>query len=100
MGTKDQIGLEASGIVRRVGAYVTRIIPGQRVIVVGTGIFCSVSIISQRAYIEIPPEITLEEAGGIVSIFATAQYVLVFLAQVKRDQVDHLQRLKNTFQIL
>ena len=100
VGTKDQMGLEGSGIVRRVGAQVTGIYPRQRVIVVGTGLFRSISVVNQRACMEIPRGMSLEEAAGMVSIFATAQYALMFLAQVKRDQVGHSQMLKDALHSL
>lgn len=91
VGNKNEMGLEGSGIVRRVGSRVTGISPGQRVVVISNGIFQSIAVVNQQSCMEVPSEMSLEEAGGMAAVFATAQYSLVSLAQLRKDQVGRFK---------
>lgn len=83
------LGLEASGIVRRVGAGVTHLQPGDRVTALGTGLYTSRLVISSKMCFPIASEISMEDAATIPVAYATAIYSLLTVGQLERGQVRY-----------
>lgn len=83
------LGLEASGVVRRVGAEVTHLRPGDRVTALGTGLYTSRLVTSSKICFPIASEISMEDAATIPVAYATAIYSLLTVGQLERAQVSH-----------
>ncbi|KAF5859548.1 hypothetical protein ETB97_002789 [Aspergillus alliaceus] len=62
MGTKDELGLEASGVVRRVGTEVVDFSPGDNVVVVGGGLLHTRVVIHQQQCRKVPDSLCLQDA--------------------------------------
>ncbi|KAJ5097819.1 type I iterative polyketide synthase [Penicillium argentinense] len=80
------LGLEASGVVRRVGAEVTHLQPGNRVTALGTGLYTSRLVISSKMCFPIASDISMEDAATIPVAYATAIYSLLTVGQLERGQ--------------
>ncbi|KAJ5142667.1 Fum1p [Penicillium bovifimosum] len=86
VGDKEQFGLEASGIVRDVGAGVTDFSVGDEVIIISSGNLQSRVIVDEACCLKIPSGISLEQAATLPVVFSTAIYSLVELGSLKRGQ--------------
>lgn len=74
-------GFEVSGIIKAVGAGVSRFKPGQRVIAVTFFGGYATHIVSKEALVfPLPDHITFEEGASLPAVFLTAYYALFELA--------------------
>ncbi|KTS76476.1 polyketide synthase [Pseudomonas oryzihabitans] len=80
---QHKLGTEAAGIVTEVGAGVTDLRPGDRVLVMSEGAFGPLLVADQRAARKLPADWTFAQAAGFPVAFLTAYYGLVRLAQVR-----------------
>ena len=94
-GSINEIGLEASGVVRRVGVKVENLSPGDKVIVGGTGLLTSKKVVGSQACIKIPDGLSLEDAASIPAVFATAVYSLLHVGGLKKGQVSEHSKCYN-----
>lgn len=88
MGESNELGIEASAVVRTVGAGVARFKPGDRVLICGKGLFRSRTVVDQTQCIGIPPKLLSEEAATIPAVYATAFYSLVTIGQLEAGKVS------------
>ncbi|KAI0096862.1 hypothetical protein GGR51DRAFT_489918 [Nemania sp. FL0031] len=80
------LGYEASGIVRSVGAKVTKFAPGDRVIYMGLGAMRT-RIRSHQSWVHIlPAHLTLEEGVTIPIAYATAYQSLIEVARLQKGE--------------
>ncbi|KAF2966748.1 hypothetical protein GQX73_g6838 [Xylaria multiplex] len=80
------LGLDAAGVVRRVGSSVTRFRVGDRIMMYGYGAHRTIHR-SRAAYCApIPDDITFEQAASIPVAHATAWNALVRVAKVQEGQ--------------
>ncbi|RHZ46920.1 uncharacterized protein CDV56_103490 [Aspergillus thermomutatus] len=86
MGETGHIGLEASGIVRRVGAGVADIRPGDRVVTAGRGLMATRRILRAGSCLVIPDNLSLEDAAAGACVFTTVSYSLIHCANLQKGQ--------------
>jgi len=82
------IGLEAAGVVTKVGDNVTNVKPGDRVVYysVNDALFKSYSIQPAKLVVKIPDNMTFEQASAVPIVFMTAFYCLFEKAKLKKGQ--------------
>ncbi len=69
----DIPGLELAGVVRAIGARVTRFRPGDRVMaIVGGGANAELAVVHEREAIRVPDSLALTDAAAIPEVFMTA----------------------------
>jgi NADPH2:quinone reductase len=77
-------GRDVSGVVRTVGAKVTRVKPGQRIIAqVATGAFAEEVVADESRCFVMPASMDFNSAAGMVTIYNTAYVAVVVRGQVK-----------------
>lgn len=86
MGDMAQVGLEASGIVRRVGSAVHQFSPGDRIMISHLGLMCTRTVVRTERCVQIPDNISLEDAATIPCVYATVVYSLITVGGLKRGQ--------------
>ncbi|PLN85920.1 putative polyketide synthase [Aspergillus taichungensis] len=86
VGQKSDMGVEGTGIVQRVGDNVRDIAPGDRVLLLTSGIMRTHAVVDQTRLIRLPESLSMEDAATMGSVFATAIYSLIHLAQLRKDQ--------------
>lgn len=87
VGDKTQLGVEGSGIIRRVGGNVTSISPGDRVIAVNAGLLRTSIVTTPNKCWVLPDSLSLEEAAAVPVVYATAMYSLMDLGGLRKGQV-------------
>jgi acyl transferase domain-containing protein/NADPH:quinone reductase-like Zn-dependent oxidoreductase/acyl carrier protein/NADP-dependent 3-hydroxy acid dehydrogenase YdfG len=80
------LGLEFSGIVRKLGNKVSQFMPGDQVVGFGPSSFGKQVTTPASAITHIPPGISFEAAATIPSVFFTAYYALHHLAQLQANE--------------
>ncbi|WP_234377240.1 type I polyketide synthase [Streptomyces sp. TP-A0356] len=85
-GEVTAIGLEGAGVVTEVGAEVTHVAPGDRVMGMFAGAFGPVAVADERMVARIPSGWSFAEAATAPIVFLTAYYALVDLGGVRRGQ--------------
>ncbi len=85
-GVGREIGMEASGIVRRIGSDVDELQVGDKVVIVGAG--CIANRVTAKTYqvFPVPEGLSMDQAGASLTVLATAYYALVHLAQLRHGQ--------------
>ncbi len=83
----SRLGLDAAGIVRRIGPRVQDLSVGDRVFAIGPGSFATSMAIPAMQCARLPDSLPLEEAATMPLAFATAIYSLMDLGQLKESQV-------------
>ncbi|GFF24565.1 lovastatin diketide synthase LovF [Aspergillus lentulus] len=86
MGDTSEMGLEGSGIVRRVGRSVTSLQAGDRVLFAGKGMMATRKIMPARSCIKIPSGLSLEDAAAGPCVFTTVIYSLMYVGQLRKGQ--------------
>ncbi|KAF3491768.1 uncharacterized protein GIQ15_01285 [Arthroderma uncinatum] len=86
LGDASELGLECSGIVRRVGSAVNNFKPGDRVCACWNGLFRSQVICPQEFCFHVEDEHDLEGAATWLSAYGTAIWALQVLANLKEDE--------------
>ncbi|KAF4208764.1 hypothetical protein CNMCM8927_008713 [Aspergillus lentulus] len=83
---KGQLGIEASGIIRRCGKNIAQLQPGDRVVVAQPGLFRTRAIVPSLRCLCISPSMSLEEGASIAVVFPTALYCLMDIARLEKGQ--------------
>ncbi len=81
-----EVGMEASGVVRRVGAAVEELEPGDAVVFVDGGCIANRAVVGQHRVFPKPASLSMEEAASSLSVYVTAYYALIHLAGLRRGQ--------------
>lgn len=86
-GPKNQAGLEASGIVTRIGSAVSNVQVGDHVITLGKELFATRKVIPSGRVVRIPDDLGLEDAATMITVFTTVIYSLITKGQLQKGQV-------------
>lgn len=83
-------GYEAAGIVRRVGANVSKFRVGDRAVLIGVKAFSTAVTGSQMLVETLPEGITFAQAASMPLVFTTAIYSLLEVGRLSKGQVSYL----------
>ncbi|GFF99742.1 nonribosomal peptide synthetase 14 [Aspergillus udagawae] len=86
MAHKGELGIEASGIVRRCGKNITQLHPGDRVVVTQPGLFRTRAIVPSSRCAALSSSMSLEEGASLAVVFGTALYCLMDIARLEKGQ--------------
>ena len=81
------LGLECSGIVRKLGPEVKSLDLGDRVVCVNTGCFASVVTASEKRCSKVPEKLSFIEAATMTMVYCTAIHSLIDVAKIKNENV-------------
>ena len=81
-----EVGMEASGVVRRAGVAVEGLEPGDEVVFVDGGCIANRATVGQHRVFPKPAGLSMEEAAASLSVYVTAYYALIHLARLRRGQ--------------
>ncbi len=81
-----EVGIEASGVVRRIGPAVEGLKPGDKVIFADGGCIANRVVVSQHRVFPKPANLSMEEAASSLSVYVTAYYALIRLARLRKGQ--------------
>ncbi|GAA3595216.1 NAD(P)H-quinone oxidoreductase [Nonomuraea rosea] len=84
-------GLEAAGTVAAVGAGVTGVVPGQRVAVLGAGLYAELAAVPAGRVAPLPDGIGMAEAAALPVVWLTAWYCLRHLAGLEEGETVVVQ---------
>jgi NADPH2:quinone reductase len=84
-------GLEGAGTVLAVGAQVQGIEPGQRVMVMGTGLYAEIAAVRAERVTLLPDGVGLTEAAALPTAWFTAWYCLRRLARLDAGETVVVQ---------
>jgi len=80
-------GAEVAGVVRAVGAGVTRVKPGDRVLaMLGWGAYASQAVAREQQVFRIPDSMPFEHAAAFTIVYQTSYFALVLRAPVHEGQ--------------
>ena len=82
----QQIGMEASGIVRRVGSKVRHCRVGDEVAFVAGGCIANRVTVDQSLVFAKPDGLSMKEAASTLSVYVTAYYSLIHTARLTKGQ--------------
>ncbi|KAJ5762471.1 polyketide synthase [Penicillium nucicola] len=85
-GQSNEMGIEGTGIVQRVGSSVRNISIGDRVLLLDIGILGTHAVVHEQRCAPLPEELSLEDAATMPTVFLTAIYSLIDVAQIRKDQ--------------
>ncbi|MBZ9674330.1 type I polyketide synthase [Mesorhizobium sp. ES1-1] len=80
------LGLEFSGIVRKVGSAVTNVVPGDRIMGMGKGYLRRFAKVHADYVMRVPDRLDLREAATLPTAFLTAHYALDHVARLGRGE--------------
>ena len=80
------VGIEASGVVRRVGPAVRTCRVGDAVAFTQGGCITNRAVVKDYLVFVKPPSLSMEEAASVLSVYVTAYYSLVYLARLRKGQ--------------
>ena len=83
-------GLEAAGIVRRIGPHVKGLNVGDRVILLGYDSFSTLITTAEDHCVRIPDNLSFDEGATIPAVFLTAIYSLFNVGGLAKGQVGRL----------
>lgn len=86
-GTKDGIGLEGSGIVRRIGPDVEGLKIGDRVLFLDRGGFTTRLVTSAKLCAKMPDGLSFEEGATMPCVYSTVLYSLMTIGRLEKAQV-------------
>ncbi|UKZ81348.1 putative PKS-like protein biosynthetic cluster [Trichoderma virens FT-333] len=78
-GYKPGLGIECSGVVRKVGKNVKGLSSGDRVMTIGHGCFTTNFISDASLVVKIPEKLSFEDAATVPCVYATAIHALINL---------------------
>ena len=81
-----EVGMEASGVIRRAGTAVEELEPGDEVVFVDGGCVANRTVVGQHRVFPKPAGLTMEEAASSLSVYVTAYYSLIHLARLRKGQ--------------
>ncbi|KAJ5662751.1 hypothetical protein N7462_011677 [Penicillium macrosclerotiorum] len=82
---KSDIGLEGSGVVRRVGSDVAHVHEGDRVLFLASPAFSTRVVVSGALVVALPAELPLDQAATIGCAYTTAVYCLLNLGRLQKN---------------
>ncbi|KAE8306529.1 hypothetical protein BDV41DRAFT_585593 [Aspergillus transmontanensis] len=77
LGAKEELGLEASGVIRRVGSNVSNVKVDDKVLVLGLGLLRSSAVMPAELCLRFPDSLSLEEASTMLTAYLTVIYSLL-----------------------
>ncbi|GKZ27308.1 hypothetical protein AbraCBS73388_004085 [Aspergillus brasiliensis] len=80
------LGIEGSGVIRRVGSEVVDLHAGDAVIAIQQGTFKTQLITRETNCMRIPDDISLEQASAMPCVYATAIYSLLTIGNLNKGQ--------------
>ena len=80
------VGMEASGIVRRVGHAVRACRVGDAVAFTQGGCITNRAVVNEHLVFAKPASLSMEEAASVLSVYVTAYYSLIHLARLRKGQ--------------
>ncbi|MCY3761466.1 MAG: SDR family NAD(P)-dependent oxidoreductase, partial [Gemmatimonadetes bacterium] len=80
------VGIEASGVVRRVGPAVRTCSVGDAVAFTQGGCITNRAVVKDYLVFVKSPSLSMEEAASVLSVYVTAYYSLVYLARLRKGQ--------------
>ncbi|PYH97832.1 putative polyketide synthase [Aspergillus ellipticus CBS 707.79] len=86
VGNTHEVGLEACGIVQRVGNHVTDLVSGDKVLVFNPGALRTRMVVNRKLCRKLPKGLPLEDGANIALVYVTVIYSLVYHGQIKKDQ--------------
>lgn len=90
LGQQDDLGFEASGVVRSIGPgphdQILRV--GDRVSVMGSSMFRTSVVAKSIQCCKIPAKLPLESAVTLPCVYATVVYSLLTVGRLENGQVD------------
>lgn len=89
MASKDEFGVEASGIVRQCGSDVEQVKPGDKVMLLQPGLFCSRVCVPVSSCVRLQACHSLEDAASLAVAYGTALYCLTDIARLEKGQVGY-----------
>ena len=81
-----EVGIEACGIVRRVGSKVRHFRAGDAVVFTQGGCVANRVVVNQHLVFGKPDRLSMEEAASVLSVYVTAYYSLIHLARLRKGQ--------------
>ena len=81
-----EVGMEASGVVRRVGSDVRHCSVGDEVAFIQGGCIANRVVVHEHLVFAKPERLSMEEAASSLSVHVTAYYSLIYLARLRRGQ--------------
>ena len=81
-----EVGMEASGIVRRVGNKVVHCRTGDEVAFIASGCIGNRMVVNQGLVFAKPDRLGMEEAASVLSVYVTSYYALIHLARLRKGQ--------------
>ncbi|KAM0256221.1 hypothetical protein ACHAQJ_005092 [Trichoderma viride] len=82
-GYKPGLGIECSGIIRKVGSSVKGLSSGDRVMTIGHGCFTTNFISDASLVVKIPDNLSFEDAATVPCVYATAIHALIDLGGLR-----------------
>ncbi|PYH28781.1 type I polyketide synthase [Aspergillus neoniger CBS 115656] len=86
IGNPSDMGLEATGVVRRVAPDVTDLAPGDRVGALGTGLFCNRTVLRRGALSKLPDSLALGDGAAMLTVYCTVIYSLMQVGNLQKGQ--------------
>ncbi|MFO7526578.1 MAG: NAD(P)H-quinone oxidoreductase [Ignavibacteriaceae bacterium] len=87
VGTSQLLGLELSGIIEQVGSRVFKWKKGDKVFgLLPGGGYAEYAVMNEDMAMEIPPNLTFEQAAAIPEVFLTAFQSLIWLGELKAGE--------------
>ena len=81
-----EVGIEASGVVRRAGSEVKRLKVGDEVALTAGGCIANRMVVNEHLAFLKPPHLSMDEAAAALSVYVTAYYSLIHLARLRKGQ--------------
>ncbi len=81
-----EVGIEASGVVRRAGSDVKRLKVGDEVALTVGGCIANRVVVNEHLAFLKPSRLSMEEAASALSVCVTAYYSLIHLARLREGQ--------------
>ncbi|CAI6083821.1 unnamed protein product [Clonostachys chloroleuca] len=82
--TERRFGLEATGVVKRVGRQVTKVSVGDRVLAMGTGAFSTAFTTLEMLCHKLPDNLSFADGATMVIVFLTAIYALIHTGRLQK----------------
>ena len=81
-----EVGIEASGVVRRAGPGVKRLEVGDEVALTVGGCIANRVVVNEHLAFLKPSALSMDEAASVLSVYVTAYYSLIHLARLRKGQ--------------
>ncbi|MYK54105.1 MAG: SDR family NAD(P)-dependent oxidoreductase [Gemmatimonadetes bacterium] len=81
-----EVGMEGSGVVRRVGSAVRYCRVGDEVAFIQSGCIANRVVVNEHLVFVKPDCLSMEEAASSLSVYVTAYYSLIHLARLRKGQ--------------